>query len=297
MKGRTKMKTKTAELTKRTVESALMIAFATVLSVLKLVDMPYGGSVTLASMLPIAMIAYRHGTAWGFITGGAYAVVQQLLGLENFSYLPVPTWQAMLALCVLDYALAFAAIGLGGIFRGRLRRGGANAASAQARELALGVALVSVIRYLMHTVAGFTVWAGLAIPDAAALWYSVGYNATYMIPETLVNVTVALYIGSLIDLTRRVPGVFTDAQRGIVGAEPRVRGIVRRLLALLIAAAIVADAKLIFKHVQDPETGELTLAYLSEVNWIAVVVLSAACAVAAVAIFVYLKRSAPKSEG
>ena len=113
------MKTKTAELTRKMIESALMIAFSTVLSVLKLVDMPYGGSVTLASMLPVAIIAYRHGLGWGLGAGTVYGVVQQLLGLENFSWLPVPTWYAMVALCVLDYLGAFAVIGLAGIFRGK----------------------------------------------------------------------------------------------------------------------------------------------------------------------------------
>ncbi len=273
------MKTKTAEITRKTVECALMIAFSTVLSVLKLVDMPYGGSVTFASMLPVAIIAYRHGLGWGMGAGVAYAAVQQLLGLENFAYLPVPTWQAIVALIVLDYLAAFAVIGLAGIFRGRL----GDAHNAQAKELALGIGLVSILRYALHTVAGFTVWAGLLIPDWAALTYSVGYNATYMIPETVVNVCVALYVGSVIDFRRSTPMPMVRPERLV-----KDNSALARLGAFTaIAGGVIADACLIFKYMQDPESGDFTFSYLSEVSWLAVGIVSAACALVAIALFTY----------
>jgi thiamine transporter len=52
----------------RLTESALLIAVAAVLSVLKIVDMPAGGSVTACSMLPLLLVSYRHGTKWGLFT-------------------------------------------------------------------------------------------------------------------------------------------------------------------------------------------------------------------------------------
>ena len=58
-----------------------MIAIATVLSIIKLVSLPYGGSVTIASMLPIIIISYRHGVKWGLLSGLAYGAIQQLLDL------------------------------------------------------------------------------------------------------------------------------------------------------------------------------------------------------------------------
>ena len=54
-----KMKRK-SNLVKRLTESSVMVALATVLSLLKLVEMPYGGSVTVASMLPVLIVSYRH---------------------------------------------------------------------------------------------------------------------------------------------------------------------------------------------------------------------------------------------
>ncbi len=247
-----------------------MIAFSAVLSVLKLVDMPYGGSVTFASMLPVAIIAYRHGLKWGIGAGVVYAAVQQVLGLENFAYLPVPTWQAITALFLLDYLLAFAVIGFAGVFRGKI---GKNAS--QAKELALGIALVSVLRYILHTVAGFTVWAGLLIPDAAALIYSVGYNATYMIPETIVNVCVAFYIGSVMDFRRSTP--VPMAKRG----DDFARFGMKVGALTLIVGGTIADTCLIFAHMQDPETGAFTFSQLGNVSWLAVTIISAVCIVAA----------------
>ena len=63
-----------------------MIALSTVLSLIKIIDMPYGGSVTVASMLPIVIAAYRHGAIWGLGTAMVNSAMQLLLGLNNLSY-------------------------------------------------------------------------------------------------------------------------------------------------------------------------------------------------------------------
>ena len=78
---------------RRLVESALMVALGVVISMLKFIDLPFGGSVTIASMLPILIIAYRHGMAWGTLTGFVYGLFQMLLGLNTFSYFT--TWQSV----------------------------------------------------------------------------------------------------------------------------------------------------------------------------------------------------------
>ena len=99
----------------RLTESAIMLAFAAVLSVLKIVDMPSGGSVTAFSMLPLLIIAYRYGTKWGLVTAFTYSLIQLLLGLDNFAYAPGFTSMVMLAL--FDYLIAFLVLGLGALFR------------------------------------------------------------------------------------------------------------------------------------------------------------------------------------
>ncbi len=241
------MSTRSTERTRTLVEAALLVALATVLSLFKLVDLPYGGSVTLASMLPIVLLSYRHGVLWGLGGGAVFALLQQLLGLNNLTYFT--TWQSVVAVILLDYAAAFTLIGLGGIWR--------RVAKKQSTALALGAATVCVLRYLCHVVAGATVWAGLSIPDAAALAYSVGYNATYMIPESIVTVALATYLGGVIDFTRERP-VRIQKEQGSAKT-----GRLSALAGLVVFACVTVDALLVFSHVQHPETGAFDLTQLA----------------------------------
>ena len=70
-------------------ESAVMIALATVLSFIKLLDLPYGGSITIGSMLPMIVIAYRYGIGRGMITGLVYSVIHLIYGgsCDNYARL------------------------------------------------------------------------------------------------------------------------------------------------------------------------------------------------------------------
>ena len=241
-------------------ESAIMIAFATVLSIIKIAEMPYGGSVTVASALPIAIIAYRHGIKTGLFAGLVHAALQLVLGLSALSY--APTWQSAVAIIMLDYVIAFTVTGLAGIFRKRAKN--------QASALTSGVLLISVLRYMCHVISGATVWAGISVPTAAALAYSFIYNATYMIPETIVLATASLYIGSVIDFRLPYPKRIAAAKgkNSVPWAKPTA--------GLLACGAVIFDIAEIFEKLQDAETGEFTLAYLAEINWVAVISVTAA---------------------
>ena len=240
------------------VECAVLVALASVLSVFKLAELPFGGSVTLASMLPIIIASYRHGCGWGLLSGFTFAVVQQIAGLKNLSY--VTGWQSVVAVILLDYLLAFALVGLGGILRGRLGR--------QNREMALGAVLVSLLRYISHVVAGATVWKGLSIPDAGAIIYSLSYNATYMLPEALVLITAILYISSLVDFSRpEISRISRESLNKSGFAYKAVAG-------GAVIAAVITDTVLVSPYLQDAE-GRFTLERLSEVNIIAVSIVSA----------------------
>lgn len=175
----------------RLTESAVMLAVAAVLSVVKLVDMPYGGSVTAFSMLPILLIAYRYGTKWGLLTGATYGLIQLLLGMDNLSY--ATSFGAAVAIILFDYLLAFVVLGLGGIFR--------RAVPSQGGALCLAVLVTGVLRYVCHTVSGCTVWAGLSVPTGEAVLYSLSYNATYMIPEIVILVFGAYYLSRVLDFS------------------------------------------------------------------------------------------------
>lgn len=264
------MSTKTSR-TRTLVECALMIAIATVLSMIKIVDLPYGGSVTIASMLPVVFISYRHGLGWGLGSGLVYGVIQQLLGLNTLSY--VTTWQSILAVILLDYIIAFAVIGLAGAFRKM---------ESQSTALILGSLLVCVLRYACHVISGATVWAGLSIPTEAALMYSFAYNATYMIPETIVLVIVAYYLGTALNLKGDLP-------TRIVRTESPKKFLVKFGSGLLISGMLIYDVAAIFSKLQDGETGEFFIKGLSEVNWTRVIVVSAVCLIGVCALLIYGK--------
>ena len=82
-------------------EGAMMIALATVLSLIKIWEMPYGGSVTLFSMLPIVLMSYRHGAKWGLLTAFAHSILQLIMGIKNVGY--CATLGAQIACILLDY--------------------------------------------------------------------------------------------------------------------------------------------------------------------------------------------------
>ena len=263
--------------TRKMVEASLLVALATVLSILKIAELPYGGSITLASMFPILLLSYRHGTRWGLGGGVVYGVLQQLLGLNNLTYFT--TWQSIVAIICLDYLIAFAVVGLGGVFR--------RVQSKQSLALALGAIFVCVLRYLCHVVSGATVWAGLSIPDGAALGYSLIYNATYMIPETVVLVAVSYYLGSLIDFRRDQPTRLMREQQ--TAPEARVLSVLAGVFALL---GVVVDVSLICPHLQNAETGRFDLSGLAVTEgladsfWLPVIIVSAVCALACTALLV-----------
>ena len=248
-----------------------MIALATVLAMLKLIDMPYGGSVTFAQMLPILIFAYRHGPKYGMGAALAASLIQLLLGLENFSYMPLTTWYSVVALALLDYVVAYSAFGIIGFLKNKL---------SQRNAFLVGAIVASVIRYLCHVVSGFTVWLGFELIEGSALIYSIGYNATYMIPETIVLCAAAFYLVSAIDFSKDVP----SRQKSI--SDDKNISLLKIISGLAIFAAIIVDTILVFSKLQDAETGDFALSGLAEVDWISFTVVTAVCIIAAIILLI-----------
>lgn len=238
-------------------ESAVMIALATILSLIKLLELPYGGSITLASMLPVLIIAYRYGTVWGLLTGLVHGVVQFVLGSSVLSY--VTGAASVAAVIIFDYILAFALIGLGGL---------ARKMSSQKNAMVVGAVIAGVARYACHVISGATVWAGLSIPTAGALTYSFAYNATYMIPETIVLAIVAYYVGGLID--------FKSQKIGALKAETKKSRVPASVSLALIGGALIYDVIAVFSKLQNAESGDFDITGIANVAWLNVAIVSAA---------------------
>ena len=261
--------------TKALNESAILVALATILSIIKIIDLPYGGSVTLASMVPIVIISYRHGVGYGLGAGLVFGILQQLLGLKTLSY--VTTWQSIAAVIMLDYILAFAVFGLAGVFRKAIKK--------QSVALAVGTLFVCLLRYVMHVMSGATVWAGISIPTKAALIYSVGYNATYMIPEAVIAVLVAAYIGEALDFRVENP-----IRLNRKDSKDGNRIMTRIVPGLILVSAFIADVVLIFSKLQNSETGEFDFSLLSDVNWTSVIVVTVTAIAASLLIVLTAKK-------
>ena len=165
-------------------ECAILLALAVVLSYIKLFQLPFDGSITLFSMLPICLVSIKYGIKWGLGTAFCYSWFQILQG-GVFAWGLTP-WM-LIASLLLDYILAFTVLGLAGLWRKKGTWGVVG-----------GVALVCAIRFVVHFIAGVVLWANLAEFVAfGETWvnrpvlYSICYNGIYMLPETVLTVGMA----------------------------------------------------------------------------------------------------------
>ncbi len=168
--------------------SALMVAFATVLSLFK-IEFLYGGSITIFSMVPLVLVAQMYGVPWGLLTGVVYGLIQMVMGLKNFGYVTGIPAYAMIFF--FDYIIAFGALGFSGITRKIKNR--AAAAS-------LGAVIGCFLRFACHFISGVTVWKAMAWDEAPSFitprlleadmipyTYSFFYNGGYMFPEMILT--------------------------------------------------------------------------------------------------------------
>lgn len=155
---------------KQLVFCAMAIALGTVLSNIKLFSFPWGGSVTLLSMLVICLPGYFFGLGAGLLAGVAYGVLQLLI--DPYVLYPMQL--------VVDYLLAFGALGLSGLFF-RSKNG-----------LVKGYIAAVFGRYLFAVISGWIFFGAYAWEGWAPLPYSLAYNAIYIFAEAAVTVIILL---------------------------------------------------------------------------------------------------------
>ena len=173
-------------------ECAIMIGLAAVLSEIKFFNLPFGGSVTLFGMVPVILIAVRHGFGWGTACALAYSVTQLLFGLGNLAW--VPTVPGKIFCVLFDYIAAFGCLGAAGLFKKPI-----DDAADRRRVVGLisaAVATVCAMRYISHNISAAVVWYGLFSEPGENLsryiiYTALGYNAAYMVPETIITLVAA----------------------------------------------------------------------------------------------------------
>lgn len=153
--------------------SAIMIALSTVLSFLKVYDLPLGGSITVFSMVPVCMIGIMYGVKKAILPCVLYGAIQMAIG-GVFGWGLTPT---ILIGCILfDYLIAFGVLCFSGAFRKKGYVG-----------IIMGIVLACVLRFASHLVSGFVLFKNFDVFNNPYI-YSIAYNGSYMLPELILTI-------------------------------------------------------------------------------------------------------------
>ena len=148
-------------------ETALAVALAFVLGLIKVFQMPFGGSISL-EMVPLILLALRQGPFVGVVAGAAYGLLD--LAVEPFIVHPVQV--------IFDYPLAFGALGLAGFFQPTIR------------GAVLGTIVAVLARFACHFISGVVFFASYVPEGWNPYVYSAAYNLLYLLPSLAIALVV-----------------------------------------------------------------------------------------------------------
>ena len=157
--------------TKQLVFCAAAMALAFITSYIKIWNMPWGGSVTLCSMLFIVLAANWYGAGTGIFVGLAYGILQ---------FIQEPYVLSFFQVCC-DYVLAFAALGLAGFF------------AKSKHGLVKGYILAVIVRGAFHVLGGYLYWMDSMpdeFPQALRSLYPILYNYSYLLVEAVITIII-----------------------------------------------------------------------------------------------------------
>lgn len=177
-------------MTKKLTTTAILVALSTVLAIVsKLIPSPWlqGGSITIASMVPIIIASIMFGTKWGLIGSLAYSFIQIILG---FYPPPTQTFGYFVLVVLLDYVLAFGVLGTAGTFYKLFGK--------KTWSMPICAFIVTTLRYICHILSGILIWGVYAEEGQTVLSYSLLYNGTYMVPEIIISTLVVALLSKFI---------------------------------------------------------------------------------------------------
>jgi thiamine transporter len=158
--------------TKILAEIIALSALSAALYVVRPFSLPYGGSITLGSMVPVIWLALRRGLFVGFTAGAIFGMIALPIDVILLPYSPITNPMQVF----LEYPLAFGVLGLAGIFRKR----------------SLGFAIVGTgisvfAKFLLHVIAGVMFWSWTIPIEWNPLVYAVVYNGSFLLPEFIIS--------------------------------------------------------------------------------------------------------------
>ena len=148
--------------------SAILLAIAYVLSFVKLLHLPFGGSITLFSMLFISFPSYFFGVKYGFIASISYSLLQ--LVIDPYIVHPVQL--------VLDYIIGFSCFGIVGFF------------GKEEKDFMLGFIIACCMRFLSSSISGYIFFKEYAPEGWNPILYTVVYNGSYVFTECILSLIV-----------------------------------------------------------------------------------------------------------
>ncbi|WP_196592666.1 energy-coupled thiamine transporter ThiT [Pectinatus sottacetonis] len=151
--------------TRMVINISLMVALTVILHIFRLYHMPQGGSITLGGMVPLLFIAFRYGPAVGYLAGFTYGLINLIQ--DPFILHPVQV--------LFDYPLPYMAIGLAGYFKDRIY---------------LGTFVGILGRFSCHFISGVVFFGSYAPAGMSPYWYSIVFNASYLVPELIICLIV-----------------------------------------------------------------------------------------------------------
>ena len=174
--------------TRMLAEGAVMIALATILSFIQIFKFPWGGAITVLSMLPIVLFSLRYGVKYGLGVAFVYSLIQFIQGMADGIFGWGLTPVALIACIFIDYIFAFSILGIAGVFGNK-----------KVGSIIGGVVVALMGRFLCHFISGVLIfnsfgelWNGFSV-DSSWL-YSLLYNGAYMLPEIIFTTAGAIIL-------------------------------------------------------------------------------------------------------
>ena len=168
-------------------ECAIMLALAFALSCIKLFEMPMGGSITMASMLPVMLISVKHDFKTGVGTAFLYSLTQLLQAFASGNVFPYCETPATLIICILfDYLVPFTVLGLCGVLH-KLKL-----TKVTEVNIYIGIVLAVLVRFICHFVTGVAIWGQWAPEGMGKYLYSLIYNGSFLAVDSLICIVCAV---------------------------------------------------------------------------------------------------------
>ena len=176
-----------------------MLALSFALSCAKLFEMPMGGSVTVASMLPVMLISIKYGVSTGLATCFVYSLTQLMQAVASANVFPYCETPTTLVLCILfDYVVPFTVLGLAGLFHKMKLTKNTEI------NIYIGIISVVILRFLCHFITGVAIWGQWAPEGMGKYFYSFLYNGSFLSLDFIICIVCAVLMFRKAELRKLV---------------------------------------------------------------------------------------------